>query len=187
MPIFDVHTDGDLRAAGESARIWQDRGIARGVVFGWTREGGSHISLAQICALAEKFPEFVIPFGYINPGRHDGLREALDAVGRGFRGLKFIFPARPYDDDEYFPIYEAAARARMACLFHTGIVIGTARSEGRYDYLRRWRDSSNYMRPACLDRIARAFPEMTIIGAHLGAGAWYEEAAETMVWNANIY
>jgi len=54
-------------------------------------------------------------------------------------------------------------------------------------FQRAWRVSSNTMRPAHLDRIARCFPEMTIIGAHVGAGAWYEEATAITRWNGNVY
>jgi predicted TIM-barrel fold metal-dependent hydrolase len=42
------------------------------------------------------------------------------------------------------------------------------------------------MRPMYLDTLARAFPELTLIGAHLG-NPWYDEAAEATRWNPNLY
>jgi len=42
------------------------------------------------------------------------------------------------------------------------------------------------MRPIFLDTIARAFPDLKIIGAHLG-NPWYNEAAETMRLNPNVF
>jgi len=112
-----------------------------------------------------------------------------DAAARGFRGIKFIYPAKPYDVDEYFPVYEEIEKTGMVCLFHTGIVIGMSGKGGLHGigFQRPWRVSSNYMRPGHLDRIARCFPAMTIIGAHCGGGAWYEEAAHVMRWNPNVY
>ena len=191
MRILDVHVHyvgGRGEEAERFVREARDGGIERAVVFAWNDQDGGYPGLEEIGRLAERFGEFVIPFGYVMPGRHDGLKETREAARRGFAGIKLIFPAKPFDDDEYFPIYEAAAKAGMACLFHTGIMVGTARpDEGPYDYQRRWRVSSGYMRPVTLDRIARTFPEMPIIGAHLGSGAWYEEAAEIMRWNGNVY
>jgi predicted TIM-barrel fold metal-dependent hydrolase len=42
------------------------------------------------------------------------------------------------------------------------------------------------MKPILLDRIARRFPSLKLIGAHLG-NPWYEEAAMTLFWNENLY
>jgi predicted TIM-barrel fold metal-dependent hydrolase len=42
------------------------------------------------------------------------------------------------------------------------------------------------MKPIFLDRIARKFPTLKLIGAHLG-NPWYEEAAMTLFWNENVY
>lgn len=42
------------------------------------------------------------------------------------------------------------------------------------------------MRPIYLDTIARAFPDLKIIGAHLG-NPWYQEAAEVARWNPNVF
>jgi predicted TIM-barrel fold metal-dependent hydrolase len=42
------------------------------------------------------------------------------------------------------------------------------------------------MRPAYLDRIARHFPQLPLIGAHFG-NPWYEEAAELARMHPNVY
>ncbi len=55
------------------------------------------------------------------------------------------------------------------CLFHLGIVTRTAED-------RRFDADNERHRPIYLDTIARAFPGLTIIGAHLG-NPWREEAA----------
>ena len=186
---FHVHYNGDAALAGKFVDAWRAGGIEQACVFATNANDGSHPSVTDLAALAARFPDFVIPFGYVNPGHDDGVAGVREAASRGFRGVKFIYPAKPYDDDEYLPIYEEAAKAGMVCLFHTGVVIGSARRGGLHgtDFQRAWRVSSNYMRPAHLDRIARVFPGMSIVGAHLGAGAWYEEATAVSHWNANVY
>ncbi len=186
---FHVHYNGDTSLAPLFVERWLAGGISKACVFATNANDGSHPSVRDLAALAEKFPEFVIPFGYINLGHEEGAAVAREAAAAGFRGMKFIYPAKPYDEDEYFPVYEACAKAGMACLFHTGIVFGTARKGGLHGiaFQRPWRVSSNFMRPVHLDRIARAFPDMPVVGAHFGAGAWYEEAAAVMRWNANVY
>jgi predicted TIM-barrel fold metal-dependent hydrolase len=190
MRILDahVHYNGNIDRAEQFVSAWKAGGVEKAVVFGLTKGDGWFPSLAQVAQLAEKYPDFVVPFGYITPGHNDGLGQAREAIARGFKGLKFIFASKPYDDDEFFPIYEAAAGAGMVCLFHTGVVIdGIRPSEYQGDYQRNWRISSNFMRPGHLDRIARAFPRMPVIGAHIGGGAWYEEACHVMRWNQNVY
>jgi predicted TIM-barrel fold metal-dependent hydrolase len=145
--------------------------------------------VAETAALAERVPDFYIPFAYLNVGYEDCVAGVREAEAAGFKGVKFIYAAKPYDDDEYFPIYEAAAKANMVCLFHIGIVVGSAGVGGMHgvDFQGKWRISSNYMRPMHLDRIARAFPDMPIVGAHLGSESWYEEATSMLEWQKNIY
>ena len=191
MRIFDVHVhySGDIAEAPRFVDLWRAGGIEKTVVFAMNIDDGSHATPAEVETLAKKFPDFFIPFGFINLGYEDGVAAAREAAARGFRGVKFIYPSQPYDVDEFFPVYEEIAKAGMACLFHTGIVIGTAAKGSMHGlaFHRRWRVSSNFMRPGHLDRIARTFPEMTVIGAHVGGAAWYEEATQVANWSENIY
>lgn len=126
-----------------------------------------------------------------HPGRLAGLGEirlddsnALALVDRfhaaGFRGLgELTNPQYPYDDRRYWPIYERAAQYGMILLFHTGIV-------NRTDPDTPSDVSSDRMRPATLDLIARRFPKVKIIGAHLG-NPDYAWAAEIARWNPNVW
>lgn len=186
---FHQHYNGNLDNASRFVEQWRAGGVDKGVVFGLNHEDGSHVSMDATAALAERFPDFFIPFAYLNLGYEDCLSAVGEARARGFKGLKFIYTAKPYDDDEYFPIYEAAAEAGMVCLFHTGIIVGSGKPGGEHGtaFQKKWRISSDYMRPMRLDRIARAFPEMPIVGAHVGAESWYEEATSMLEWLNNIY
>lgn len=109
---------------------------------------------------------------------------ALDLVDRfhaaGFRGLgELTRPLKNYDDRSYWPIYERAEKYHMIVLFHTGIV-SRQHPETPADV------SVDRMRPTTLDGIARRFPQLTMIGAHLG-NPDYAWAAEVTRWNPNLY
>lgn len=186
---FHLHYNGNIDEAERFADTWREAGVEKAVVFGMNYNDGSHTTVAETAALAERVPDFYIPFVYLNVGYEDCVAGVREGQARGFKGVKFIYAAKRYDDDEYFPIYEAAAEAKMVCLFHTGIVVGSAGVGGLHgvDFQGKWRMSSDYMRPMHLDRIARVFPDMPIVGAHLGSESWYEEATSMLAWQNNIY
>lgn len=98
----------------------------------------------------------------------------------GCAGLgEITSPLKNYDDRSYWPIYARAEKYRMILLFHTGIV-NRMHPEIPSDI------SVDRMRPLTLDTIARRFPKLTVIGAHLG-NPDYADAAEISRWNPNLY
>jgi len=98
----------------------------------------------------------------------------------GCRGLgEITSPLYNYDDRRYWPIYERAEQYGMILLFHTGIV-------NRPDPTIPADISVDRMRPSTLDAIARRFPKLTLIGAHLG-NPDYAWAAEMARWHPNLY
>jgi predicted TIM-barrel fold metal-dependent hydrolase len=98
----------------------------------------------------------------------------------GFRGLgELTGPLKSYDDKSYMPVYERAEKYGMIVLFHTGIVMRPNPDEPTDVSVDR-------MRVTTLDNIARRFPKLTIIGAHLG-NPDYAWAAEIGRWNPNLY
>ncbi len=145
------------------------------------------------------FPDLIVPVAQValdedGPDDIDRLRE------RGFRGLKATMPRRDYDDEAYFGLYERAEELDMPILFHTGI------RGGPIDYLlfpprdgelaervshegeqmaRRSTRGAARMQPIFLDTIALAFPNLRIIGAHLGYGL-YDSAAAVARWRRNV-
>jgi hypothetical protein len=133
----------------------------------------------------------VVGFMKQHPGRLVGLGQiklddpdVLNIVDRfhqaGFRGLGEITgPMYSYDDRRYWPIYERAEKYGMIILFHTGIV-NRMNPEVPTDV------SSDRMRVSTLDLIARRFPKLTVIGAHLG-NPDYAWAGEIARWNPNLY
>lgn len=136
--------------------------------------------LGSVQAYIARSPNRLIGLGDI---RLDDPR-ALELVDQfhaaGFRGLgEFSGPLKNYDDKGYWPVYERAEKYGMILLFHTGIV-------NRPDPSIPSDISVDRMRPTTLDNIARRFPKLTIIGAHLG-NPDYAWAAEIARWNPNLY
>jgi predicted TIM-barrel fold metal-dependent hydrolase len=126
----------------------------------------------------EKYPEIVIPFGFLDLGMDSP--SLVDELHRaGFKGIKFTRAHKNYDDKSLWPVYEKMEKHGMVALFHTGTVLRTP-VDKQHDI------NCNRLRPIYLDPIARAFPDLHIIGAHLG-NPWYDEAAMTLFWNPNIY
>jgi len=133
---------------------------------------------ANTKAAFEKYPDLYVGFGGVNMWEDNGAEQVQKLYDDGFKGLKLIVPPKTYHDPSFSPIYEKAQELGMPCLFHLGIVSRRLVSTVRVD--------NNLMRPIYLDTLARDFPELTIIGAHLG-NPWYDEATMSCRWNPNLY
>jgi predicted TIM-barrel fold metal-dependent hydrolase len=127
-----------------------------------------------------KHPNRLIGFGDISPDDPQAM-QLLDRIHQArFRGVGEITSTlKNYDDRSYWPFYERAEKYRMILLFHTGIVNRTNPSVPSDISVDR-------MRPTTLDGIARRFPNLTVIGAHLG-NPDYAWAAEISRWNPNLF
>jgi uncharacterized protein len=119
-------------------------------------------------------------FLWIDLDDSDVIEQIDRAQAAGFKGLKIHSPLKNYNDPSYFPTFARAERYHLTTLLHTGI------SFRPNDKVPRLKGSFARMRPMYLDTLARAFPELTLIGAHLG-NPWYDEAAEAAGWNPNLY
>ena len=120
----------------------------------------------------------IIGFGFIQLGADPP--ELVDEFQRqGFRGIKLHNPYSGYDDKAHYPIYERAERHGPPVLFHTGISMRTP-ADKRRDV------NSDRMRPIRVDAVARAFPDLNLILAHLGV-PWHEEASTLARLHPNVY
>lgn len=121
--------------------------------------------------------DVIIPYGHINVDNPEAPAEIDKFADAGFRGIKMHTPRQNWDDPVYFPIYAKLLQHKLVALFHTGIAFHT--KEPQYSGMAR-------MRPSYLDTISRAFPDLTIQGAHFG-NPWYDEAAEAARWSPKLY
>jgi len=149
------------------------------------------------------YPDLIIGMARIDLD-NDCPYDIDDYCRRGFRGLKIFCPLKNYDDQSYFPFYEKAEENKVPILFHTGVVGGPNDfvlesphwlSEGRKkrrikdtkpENRRPWGFSSSRMQPLFLDSIAHAFPNLYIIGAHMGYSL-YETACAVARWRPRVY
>ena len=129
---------------------------------------------------ASAHPDVFIPFGRVAPDDPNAVRELARFHDAGFLGVKLHSPQKDWDDPAYFQIYRLCEQFGMHILLHTGIS-----SRPNIDETPRW-GTPGRMRPMSLDLLARQFPKATIQGAHFG-NPWYEEAAEAMRWNPNLF
>jgi uncharacterized protein len=197
LPIYTAEGMLDLLAYN-----CQRLNIYRVCLLGRPGEGNDLVEKAHA-----RYPGLIVPFAMIDVDQTEPSA-INDLADRGFRGLKIINPRRNYDDPAYFPLYAEAEKRGLVILFHTGIV------GGMIDYLqfppasldqaaelsreneggRRWKPESEAdswygagrMQPIFLDGISVAFPELQIIGAHLGYGL-YDSAAAVARWRRNVY
>jgi len=145
---------------------------------------------ALILAKPEEIPDVLAAMKQ-HPKRFVGLGsirlddpQAVSLVDKfheaGFLGLgELSGPLKNFDDKSYSPIYERAEKYGMIILFHTGIVM-RPNPDTPTDV------SVDRMRITLIDNIARRFPKLTIIAAHLG-NPDYAWAAEIGRWNPNLY
>jgi predicted TIM-barrel fold metal-dependent hydrolase len=133
----------------------------------------------EILPWLKKYPDILAGLGNIDLSETpDPVSKVEDLRAQGFVGLKCIDPAHDYCDERYFGYYEAAQRLGMPILFHTGCVMACARPERNVD--------SERMRPYQLDRVAREFPDLKIIAAHMG-NPHFHEALALMATFGNFY
>jgi predicted TIM-barrel fold metal-dependent hydrolase len=127
---------------------------------------------------AKKYPQQIIAFALIELGK-DSPARVDEYAARGFGGFKITNPLSPYDNPDYFPVYERIEASGLPLLAHTGILMRIAREPGRIV-------NSNWMRPICLDAVVRSFPRMNVVGAHMGV-PWHDEAATMARMHPNYY
>jgi len=176
MPkLIDVHIHYDGEP-GILEKLLTKLDANDGLAFLLTTPAG----FAQASRFIHEHPRRFIGFGDIRLDDPDVLEQIDRFHAAGFRGLGEITTTlKPYDDAAYWPIYDRANKYHMILLFHTGIV-NRLHPEQPADI------SFERSRATRLDLIARHWPKLTIIGAHLG-NPDYAEAGEIARWDPNLY
>jgi predicted TIM-barrel fold metal-dependent hydrolase len=186
--LIDARADA-LRAAG----------VTRASLLCGGRFG---ISYEESLDMSRRHEDLFVPSAVVDPDEQTG-RDVRRLHELGYRGLKIIGTKRDYDDLRYFSIYEAAELLGMPILFHCGVIGGGVdysithprRDPNAAQTMRRMRDmgrnflrdvSAIRMRPFHLDTIANNFPDLRIIGAHMGGTGNYDEAASVARWRHNV-
>ena len=148
---------------------------------GITLNGITLATTEEVAKVVKSHPGRVFAFGHLDfsktPDEIDRLME------QGFIGLKPYKPDTNWNDEKFYPFYARAEELEMPILFHTGMAVPA----GAY----KSRKGSSYgygpagMRPGYLAGISEAFPDLKIIGGHLGY-PWFEETVQNLYYYKNI-
>jgi predicted TIM-barrel fold metal-dependent hydrolase len=187
-PIINMHThlrlSDDLPARVANWRKWNlYKAVCLSVNDRWRSQG--YCVNRDFPALMKRYPDIIVGFAGVN--LIEGQMDTPDMLNRyreqGYAGLKFEDNTRPYNHDIYWPLYARAEELGLPILFHTGWLSPLIAPECNYDA--RDRIDSENMRPYLLDRVARAFPRLNLIGAHLGHPHCHEAIAVSA--HPNVY
>ncbi|MDR3706726.1 MAG: amidohydrolase family protein [Capsulimonadaceae bacterium] len=163
-----------------------EAGITKGVVTGRNiagKSGGPDIVVPNedVAELVRKYPTRFEGFGAVDVRNVPKALDELDKIaGLGLKGVAFDNPwSNPalYDDDKsLFPIYEKSSQLKLIVGLTASAFIGP---------------DISYSNPAHVQRVASAFPELTIVVPH-GSWPWTTQIAAVLIESklrgaSNIY
>lgn len=149
-----------------------------------TATGLLPMSNEDVARATREHSDVFIGFAGVDPWKG---RLALDDVRRahelGLKGLKFNPGRQAFfaNEPRFYPLWEAASRLGMICLFHSGTMGAGAGARGGLGYKLKYTAPIPY-----LDDIAADFPDLTIISAHPG-WPWQEEQLAMARHKGNVF
>ncbi len=133
----------------------------------------THEMVAEFCKGRKEFIPFCSFNPYIEPDACAKLRE-LHALG--FKGIK-LYPTYDHfyvNEAKLYPLYSVAQELEIPILIHTGTSV--------------FKNSRlKYGNPIYVDDVAVDFPNLTLVMAHGGRTAWYDEAMMLARLHKNVY
>jgi predicted TIM-barrel fold metal-dependent hydrolase len=178
---FHVHADSD-RAEDLAVLAQTCRELdCYACLSGGPRYGSNdYLPNEEVLKICRDYPEF-IPLAKLDLWESADPSEVYRYAEMGAKGFKCIYPWYEYDHDIYMPVYEAAQECGLPILFHTG----NFRPSPADEIYRR--PMLKNMHPINLDRIARSFPRLNIVMAHLGTRIFHDEASHYIKVHSNLY
>ncbi|MBS1678239.1 MAG: amidohydrolase [Actinobacteria bacterium] len=152
-------------------------GVEKAIVIGnITRHLGVEVPNEFIAEYVERDPAHTVGLAGVDPNDADAadqLRYARETLG--LRGLKLAPPYQAFHPHapEALELYGLASDLGMPVMFHQGAVFAR-------------RGILEYANAALLDLVARDFPELKIIVAHMGQ-PWYFETVALMYKHRNVF
>lgn len=208
MKVFDTHihypsedllgrpymekTRNHLQELDKIAEECAKNNVVKACILGGAGEVNDWALQAQ-----KSYPGLFIPMAYLDMDSA-GPEKVFDYSDRGFKGFKIIATRKNYDHPDYFGFYENIQSRKMVVLFHTGVLGGitdyllsdpmkVSEKELAFEkVLASFGTSSARQRSIYLDTIGMNFPELRVIGAHLGYGE-YDLSCAVARWRRNVY
>ncbi len=180
--IINIH--GHIRHHDDlpaRVKLWRQWNVEKFVCLCMNRP--SRFNNEDFLAAKKEYGDLLVGFAATKVTAAEGIDGSADIkryAEQGFAGLKIIRPGFPINHEAYFPIYETAQSLGTAILFHTGWLANIPEADIPLGV------DANNMRPYYFDRIARAFPDLKIIGAHLGLPHSHEALQMLEVYK-NVY
>ena len=151
-------------------------GVDRSLISAWLAPGRNLISNDEVAAFVEQAPKRLVGVGSVDISRPlqavREIRRCVEELGfRGIRVLPWLCEAPP-TDRRFYPVYVACCEMGVPfCtqIGHTGPLM-----------------PSEVGRPIYLDQVALDFPELVIVGGHIGY-PWTEEAVAVASKHENVY
>jgi predicted TIM-barrel fold metal-dependent hydrolase len=171
--LFNVPTYGSA-TSGDLLRAMDDNNVAHAVIH-MVAPLPSQVKPTNNWLINLRQNRF-IKFGTIHPEQHDFNDEIARLNDNGVEGIKFQPDIQQFSPDNaqlMYPVYESIARLGMKVMFHVG-----------GEPLPGPNDRS---KPSMIASIAKDFPELKIIAAHLGGLNMWEDVFSKLVGLPNVY
>ena len=151
-------------------------GVSLSLISAWEAPRNSMISNDEVAGFVSEAPDRLVGIGSVDISKPmQAVAEVKRCVNElGFKGIR-VLPwlwELPPTDRLFYPVYTACCDLGVPfCtqIGHTGPLM-----------------SSEVGRPIYLDRVALDFPDLTIVGGHIGY-PWTDEAIAVATKHANVY
>lgn len=162
---------------GEALATFREQGVSQVLASAWWGPSGPMITNDEIAAAVAANPQHVVGIASVDINRPmHAVRELRRCVKEfGFKGLR-VLPwlwGLPPDDRRYYPLYAECVELDVTFCLQVG--------------------HSGPMRPSepgrpipYLDNVAHEFPELRIVGGHIGF-PWVSEMISLMMKHPNVY
>ena len=153
-----------------------EAGVSKSLISAWVAPNNVMISNDEVAGFVSQYPNRLIGVGSVNISKPvqavAEMRRCVNELGfKGIRVLPWLWELPP-TDRLFYPIYTACCDLGIPfCtqIGHTGPLM-----------------SSEVGRPIYLDRVALDFPELVIVGGHIGY-PWTDEAIAVATKHVNVY
>jgi len=161
----------------EALDTFRDQGVAKVLASAWWGPMGPMITNDEIAAAVFAHPDRVVGIASVDISRPmDAVRELRRCVrDLGFKGLR-VLPwlwGLPPDDRRYYPLYAECIELDITFCLQVG-------------HAGPMRPSEPGRPMPYLDNVAHEFPELRIVGGHIGF-PWVPEMISLMMKHPNVY
>ena len=153
-------------------KYMEDAGISKSVIASVASRPDQVVSINNwLFSIKDKR---IIPFAAMHP-YFECFKEELKRIKDNAYGVKLQSEFQLFfvDEEKAFPMYEELEKLGIPVLFHCGVELSSKSKEVRSS-------------PSRIANVLNKFPELKIIGAHMGGFLMWEESLEKLA-GKNIY